>query len=245
MQLIGLIIAAALVAEILLIIFLPLVGWSILGFILLCLLIVLLIPIGAELSYINSEFKLSAKISAFSIKLFPRKEGEESKPKKEKAPKKKKAPAENAEGAEPKVKKKLALNFEEIMEILKKALHGLGKFGRLTVHNFMLHYVAAGKDPYSTAMSYNYVNAALSSLAPLCSRGFNVKGDVDVWTNVDFTEEKMLLECELGISLRLIQLLHVAIVAGVGVISVLIRNKLRLRREKRAEIKTEDNTQTI
>ena len=99
----------------------------------------------------------------------------------------------------------------------------------------MLHYVAAGDDPYNTAMTYNYVNAALSVLAPVCARDFRITGDVDVWTDVDFAAEKMKLDTFVSVTLRLAQLVHVGLVSGFGVLGVLIRNKLRLRREKREE----------
>lgn len=254
---IGLIIAAVLAAEILLIIFLPVVGWAILGFLGLVILIVLLVPIGAELGYVGAELSLSAKVGAFSIRLLPKKPKDENEPKetKEKKPKKeKKEKPPEPEKKKENILKKLDLSFDELLEILKKLFRGLGKFGKFTVHKFMLHYVAAGSDPYSTAMTYNYVNAALSSLAPLCGKGFRVKGDVDVWTNVDFTKDKMQLEAELSITLRLIQLLHVALAIVFGVLGVLIKNRIRVSKGKRAAKKenknaapdnnTEDKTQT-
>lgn len=230
---IGLIIAAALAAEILLIIFLPAVGWSIIGLLVLLLLIVLFVPVGAHARYVEGAFFLAAKVNGFEFKLFPKEAKGEEKPKKEKKPKPENEQPAN-EGTAGKEKKKLPFNFEEILELLKKALKSLGKFGKLTVHKFMLHYVAAGSDPYSTAMTFSYVNAALSALAPVCAQSFKVKNDVDVWTNVDFTREKMLIEAELSITLRIVQLLRVAIVFAFGALGILIKNRLRLRREKKA-----------
>ena len=124
---------------------------------------------------------------------------------------------------------------------MKKALKGVSKFGKLKVHKFMLHYIAGGKDPYSTAMTYNYVNAGLSSLAPCCSKAFSVNGDIDVWTDIDFTRDKMLVDTEFIITLRLIQALHVALVAGFGVLGVLIKNKRRISRERKAAQKTDNH----
>lgn len=235
---IGLIIAAIIVAFILLLIYLPVVAYSILALLALLVLVLLLVPIGVELSYIDGIFSLAAKLSFYTHKLLPKKEAETTENKKEKAEGKKDKVSPAAE----KRKKKLNLNFDEIIEIIKKALKGLSKFGKLTVHKFMFHYIAGGNDPYSTAMTYNYVNAGLSSLAPCCAKAFRVRGAVDVWTDVDFTREKMLIDTEVSISLRLIQLLHVAAVAGFGVLCILIKNRLRISRERKADKKLNKNS---
>jgi len=235
MYLLGLIIIAVLAAIVLLFVFLPVVAWSLLGFAVFVFLVLIFIPIGVDASYLQGDFSLSAKIGPAAIKLFPRKKQTPKHEKKPKEKKKEEVPADKPEESKEKKKFNLPFNFEEIMQILKKALKGLGKFGKLTVHNFMLHYVAAGKDPYSTAMSYGYVNAALSGLAPLCAKSFKVKGDVDVWTDVDFCAEKTSLDAQLTITLRLAQLLRVALVIGFGVLCVLIKNKLRRRKELKAE----------
>jgi len=243
--LIGLIIAAAITAYILLIIFLPAVALSIFALVLLAVLVILFVPVGADVSYVSSEFSLALRVGFYSHKLLPKKkvseepaeektDAAEAKPKKEK--KKESSGGDN-------ILKKLELSFDEIIEIIKKALKGVSKFGKLTVHEFMLHYIAAGKDPYSTAMTYNYVNAALSALAPSAAKVFKVSGDVDVWTDIDFTREKMLADVRLSITLKLVQVLHVALVAGFGVLGVLIKNRIRVARKRRAEKKQNKNTE--
>lgn len=242
---IGLIIAAAITAYILLIIFLPAVALSIFALVLLALLVILFVPVGADVSYVSSEFSLALRVGFYSHKLLPKKkvseepaeektDATEAKPKKEK--KKESSGGDN-------ILKKLELSFDEIIEIIKKALKGVSKFGKLTVHEFMLHYIAAGKDPYSTAMTYNYVNAALSALAPSAAKVFKVSGDVDVWTDIDFTREKMLADVRLSITLKLVQVLHVALVAGFGVLGVLIKNRIRVARKRRADKKQNKNTE--
>ena len=239
MKLIGIIIAAVIIAFIPLFIFLPAVAWSIVAFLVLALLLILFVPVGAELSYFSGEFSLLAKLGFYLYKIFPKKEKPEpaDKENKEEKPTSKKKNKDKKKAKGESFLKKLSLNFEEIIEILRKALNSLGKFGKLTIHKFTLHFLAAGKDPYSTAMTYSYVNAALSALAPCANKAFRIKGDVDVWTDIEFTSEKMDVEAELSITLRLIQLLHVAVVAGIGVAGVLIKNRIRLSKEKRAKAK--------
>ena len=109
---------------------------------------------------------------------------------------------------------------------------------------------AAGQDPYNTAMTFGYVNWALSTLAPICAQKFRITGDVDVWTDVDFTADNMRVDLELSVTLRLIQVVHMALAVAFGALSVLIKNKLRLRREarlakKNAPLTEQDTTDTI
>ena len=65
-DLIGIIIAAVLIAFVLLLIFLPAVAWSVLGFLIFALIFLLLIPVGLEISYLGSKFKLALKIWFYS-----------------------------------------------------------------------------------------------------------------------------------------------------------------------------------
>lgn len=205
----------------------------VLGIIIAVIALIMLIPAGIDIGYENGQLSLSAKVCGILLQLLPKKPVDESKPKKEKKPKKKKEskakPAEQA--GTPKKKKKLDFNRDELLALVKAVLRGLGKFGKLTVDRFMLHYVAAGKDPYTTAMTYNYVNAALSSLAPVCSRSFIVK-DCDVWTDVDFTQEKTRIDFGLCVVIRIGQIFHMVFAILFGALGILIKNKFRLLKEK-------------
>ena len=112
---------------------------------------------------------------------------------------------------------------------------GVGKFGKVTVNRFMLHYVAAGDDPYDTVVTYNYVNAALSTLIPICEEKFIVK-DSDIRTDIDFTADKTKVDVELCATIRLAQVMHMLFAIAFGALGVLIQNKRRLRREKKQGI---------
>lgn len=237
MSLIKWIALGALAALVLLFIFLPVVAWILVGLVLLMLAVVLFVPVGADIAYIDREFRLAARVDGFALQLIPKKPPDPNRPPRRKKPKKekKKPQPEAAEQAEkkPKPKRKLSFTKEELFELVKKALNGLGKFGKLTVRKFMLHYVAAGEDPYNTAMTFGYVNWALSTLAPICKKTFRVCGSVDVRTDVDFAAECMTVDAELSMTLRLAQVVHAALAVAFGALGVLIRHKLRLWKEKR------------
>ena len=243
MNLIKWIALGVLAAMVLLFMFFPVVAWIIIGLLLLVILLVLFVPVGADVAYVDGEFSLAARVNGFAIRLLPRKPEDPNKPKKKKKEKKPKEPEEEKPPQEDKPKEekkggfKLDFTLEEIVELIKKVIHGLGKFGKITVRHFMLHYIAAGDDPYQTAVTFNYVNAALSTLAPVCAQKFRITGDVDVWTDIDFARDKMKVDAALSATLRIAQFVHVGLAVGFGVLGILIKNRLRLRREAREEKK--------
>lgn len=219
---------------VLLFIFLPVVAWIIVGLVLLVLAVVLLVPIGADLGYVDRKITLSARVDGFTLQLIPKKRGE-PKPPKEKEEKKEEKPKEEKpkEESKPKAKRKLSFTEDELLELAKKAIHGLGKFGKLRVRRFMLHIVkAASYDPYRSVLTFGRINSALCTLAPICSRTFSV-GEVDVWTDIDFTLDWSRVDFELSITLRLIQVVRAALAVAFGALGVLLKRRRRLKREAR------------
>ena len=219
------------------------VGLIILGVIIAIIVAIMLVPVGADVAYEGGELRLSAKVCGMLLQLIPKPPADETKPKKEKKPKKpkkqKKRPEEQAQTGEEKPKKKLNLDFsmDEVMGLVKSVLRGLGRFGRkLSVDRFLLHYTAAGKDPYNTAMTFGYVNGALTTLAPICRRSFDAK-DVDVWTDVDFTTEKTKVDFGVALTIRIGQIFGVVFTILFGALGIIIKHKFRKFKEKRANKK--------
>ena len=219
------------------------VGLIILGVIVVLIVAIMLVPVGADVAYEGGELRLSAKVCGMLLQLIPKPPADETKPKKEKKPKKpkkkKKQPEEQVQTGEEKPKKKLDLDFsmDEILGLVKSVLRGLGRFGRkLSVDRFLLHYTAAGKDPYNTAMTFGYVNGALTTLAPICRRTFVAK-DVDVWTDVDFTTEKTKVDFGVALTIRIGQIFGVVFTILFGVLGIFIKHKFRKFKEKRANKK--------
>ena len=211
------------------------VWWIVLGIIIGLVALILFIPIGAEVSYIGEQLKVSAKVGGVKIKLLP-KEPEDEKAKKAKRPKKEKAKKEKPpkEQAAPNAPKhpKLSLTREEMLELAKRALKGLGKFGKPRVDDFLLHVVVAGKDPYNTVSGFNFLNSAICVLAPLCSQSFKVK-EYDISTDIDFTTERPRADVSICIVIRLSQVFHAAFSVAFGAMGILIRSKKRQKMEQR------------
>ena len=201
------------------------VGLIILGVIVAIIVVLMLVPVGADVAYEGGELRLSAKVCGMLLQLIPKPPADETKPKKEKKPKK------------PKKKLDLDFSMDEILGLVKSVLRGLGRFGRkLSVDRFLLHYTAAGKDPYNTAMTFGYVNGALTTLAPICRRTFVAK-DVDVWTDVDFTTEKTKVDFGVALTIRIGQIFGVVFTILFGALGIFIKHKFRKFKEKRANKK--------
>ncbi len=207
----------------------------ILGVLVLLIAAIMLIPIGADIGYEKGKIHVSAKAAGVMIQLFPRKkkpETDEPKPpkkKKEKKPKKPKEPGEE----KPKEKKKLDVTLDEILDLLKAVLNGLGYFAdRIRVDRFVLHLLVAGYDPYNVAMAYGKVNAWLSGMAPMCKK-LNAKNS-DVWTAVDFTEDWPQVEFAIGMSFRIGLIFGMVLRIGFAALKVLLRRKKRIKAEAKA-----------
>lgn len=212
------------------------VALIIIGVIVLIIALIMLIPVGADLGYEGGVFSVSAVACGMPImKLFPKPEEDGTTPPKHPRKEKKKKEKAPAEGEEAKPKKKLNFDFtpDELLALLKKVLKGFGKLGRkFKVDRFLLRYTAAGDDPYKTALTYNYVNAALSSLGPICAKRFQVD-DCEVSTAVDFTADKMSIDFGLAMTIRIGQIFGAVNTILFGALGILIKNKLRLMKEKR------------
>lgn len=211
---------------------------SVLGLIILVLLLISLVRVGIDAEYIGGSAKVSAKVCGRLIELYPDGpivEKLKNRHKKEK-PKETPPPADKPPAEEkPKKRLKLKLDFtrDEIMALVKKVLHGVGRILTIRVDRFLLHFTAAGDDPYNTALIYGYVNGALSSLAPLCRKKFRVQ-ESDVRTDVDFTADSMSIDAGIAVTMRIGQLFEGLFIIAFGALGILIKNKLRLAKEKRA-----------
>ena len=214
------------------------VGWIILAVIVGIVTLIMLIPVGADIRYEDGVVRVSAKAAWIKLQLIPKqkKSQKEEKPKKERK-KKEKPPQDQKEEPSPKKKREFPFNAEEILELLKTVLRKFGRFGKkFKVERFVLHWIAAGWEPYSIARVFSIVNAGLSQLSPICVERFHCK-DSSVWTDIDFVRDDMFLEFGLTMTIRIGQIIGTGLGIAFGALKILLRSKRRRKAEAKEEKK--------
>lgn len=197
---------------------------KIIGIIAAVIILLMLIPVGAEFEYISGEVKLSALICGFRLKILPKAEGSVKKRREKKSTAE--VPDETEKPKKERKPLKLCLSAEEIAGILKKLLKGTGRLN-FRPKRFMLHWVAQGDDPYQTAFTFAKVNAVLSSLAPLCAEKYR-SCESDVWTDIDFSDEKMQLDAAVSVVIRIGCFFRMLNTIAFGILGIFLRNRCRL-----------------
>ncbi len=218
-----------------------------LGIILLLIILLLILPVGADAAYTGGELALKVKIGPFRLGILPAKKKAEGEKKPKKKPKVKKAKKAEA-AAEGKANKKSAkpkqkLTFDDIMGIVRLGLEALGRFRRsISVDLLKLHITAAGSDPYSAVMNYGYINAAIGALLPLLHKVFKFKKE-DYDSRIDFEAEKLGIDAHLVMSVRIGEILLIVICAAFGFLKWLLRRKRRAKAEAKAAAAKEKITE--
>lgn len=185
------------------------------------LVLLLIMPVGADVSFIGGEFKLRVKIGPVGKLLFPPKDK-----KKEKTKKPKKEKPDKGGG-----KKKLRLGFDDITAIAKIGLKALKRFRHcLSIDLFMLHLTAAAEDPYDAVMAYGYVNAGIGALMPLAHSALKIR-DEDIQIRMDFTEEMTSADARLVATLQIWEILYIAILAVAAFLKWYMQYKKRIKAE--------------
>ena len=208
------------------------VGWIILAILVGLITLIMLIPIGADLRYEDEVIRVSAKAAGIKIQLIPKKKREPKPEKPEEKPKPEPEPKEE-KPKNAKKKRSLSFNAEEILDLFKLILKSFGRFGRkFRVERFVLHWTAAGSDPYLVARTFSVVNAGLSQLAPICTERFHCR-DSSVWTDIDFVSDRMFFEFGLTMTIRIGQIIGTGLRIGAGALMILLRSKRRVKREEK------------
>ena len=186
------------------------------------------ITVGADIRFVGGELTVSAKLCGLLRKIYPREKKPAPEPEEKKEPEPKKEKPKKEKKQKKKKKKQgpgLILTGDELIDLLKKLLQGLGKFTKgINVDRFLLHVVVSGKDPYNTARIFAYLNALLSALAPVCAQRFKCK-DPDVWTDIDFNSGKWLTDVEIAVVLRIGAVFAMVFTVLFGALGILIRNR--------------------
>ena len=188
--------------------------------ILLLLAALLYLPVGADVGYCEGAFTAYARVGAWKLCVYPRKQ----KPKKEKKPKKQPAPQEAAPAEEaPKKKKGLPdVTKDEVLGAVRVVFRAIKRL-RFRLNRLKLHFISAFPDPYDTAMIYGYANAGLNAL------GLTSLKQSDIQLGVDFNREHYYADGYLSVTIRIYYVLKFAFCALFGLLPLYFSRRKRLK----------------
>lgn len=199
---------------------------TVLAIILILLAAIMLIPLGVCAGYDSEGLRLKLRVSAYRRLIYPR----NAEPEKETEP----ASADDGEKSEEKPKLSLSFSFEEWRSLLRIVLKALRRFkNRIVFNKIFLRFIAASPDPYDTVRIYNAANSFVGAAAPFFESEFKV-GQKNIFIDADMTAEKCSGSFELELSIRVGQLLAIALAAGMAFVKLLAARKLKELRERKA-----------
>lgn len=211
------------------------IGWYILGGIVLLLLAIWLLRVSVEIAF-GQELRVTAKIGPKKLTLLPKPEKQERAPKK----KKKKAPAAEKK-TEDKGKKKFPFTFEDIrsaapvvFEALQKALRKIRR--RMRVDPLDISITFAGDDPAKVAEMYGWANTAMWTMMPPLEQLIHIP-DPHIHLGVDYNSFRITAEGRVGVRFRIGDLIVIALTLAVPVLKWYMN-----RRKKAAPQKEETKT---
>ena len=187
-----------------------------------------LLPVGVDAAYADDAFSLAVRIGPFRLRLLPK--PPDAKPKKKKPPKPKKE----------KLKKTSAPpDLKTLLGLAKLGLQALDRFRqKLRVQLLRLVFVSGAPDPYDTALEFGYVNAALGALTPLAERALRIE-ERDIQTGVDFQAEQPRIDARIVCTIRIGQIVVIALAFGVG----FLKQKMHAKQARAAHAKSAPATQ--
>ena len=186
--------------------------------VLLVIVIILLIPVGAEAEYDLPGATVWLRIGGIRKLLYPR----PPKPEGEKKAKKEKTKKEEPPKEE---QTKKGGTLQLIMQLIPVAIEALGRFKRgLIIKKLTLWFCFGGDDPAKVAMSFGGASAGAGMIVPLLQSNFRIK-EMDVRNGVDFTSSETTVYAYADIRIRIATILAIAFTAGIKTLKIFIARK--------------------
>lgn len=191
-----------------------------------------LLPVGVDAAYADETFSLAARIGPFRLRLLPKPPDAKPGKAKTKKPKKKKEKKKEK-------KKSAPPDAQMLFNLAELGLQALDRLRqKLHVRLLRLVFVSGAPDPYDTALAFGCVNAALGALTPLAERTLCID-ERDIQTGVDFDAERPRIDARIVCTIRVGQIVAVALIFGVGY----LKQKLQAKKARAARAKTAPDTQ--
>lgn len=213
---------------------------SVLIIILLVLALILLLPAGIDAAIDNSGVCIKIKLGPVCFRL-PSLSGK-AKPRRE--TKARKTPDTDSSENEKHEKAHGKLSLSELPSLIGMGFRALGRLRRhLYIELLELQLVCGGADPYSTAMSYGYISAAVGMLLPLAEKSLNI-GRKNISVDVDFDIGAFIYKGRLVLTIQIWQAFHIAFAFLYEYAAYKIKRRKQLRAQERNDSNGESDKRT-
>lgn len=210
------------------------IGLYILIGIILFITLILIIPIGVDVSF-DKEVRLNLRIAFLSIPILPAKPEKEEKPKKEKKKKEEKPEEEEKKEKKPNIIKEKGISW--LMDIIRQAAAIAGGmlksfFKHLVLKKLYISITYAGENAEDTAVKFGYFcSSVYPAVSVLVSVAKCRNYAVDISPN--FTNgEKSVFDIDISLRIRIFWILALVFKHGFKAVKLL----LSLRRGKKEEV---------
>ena len=195
------------------------IGWIILGILLLVFTVVLLTPVRVRAVYEKGGLTVRVRYGLMKLQLFPL-EKKEPKSEKKKKSKPEKAKPENKRKPKAKINRQQILyTLEKLPPVLGKALRRVGR--RVILSPLKVSLLVAGTDPADTAQLYGQLVAALANGLPVLQKAVHIR-EQDIRLYPDFAGSQMDCAADVGVSIRPWDALVIAVCAGASLVRWLL-----------------------
>ena len=201
--------------------------------ILLLIVVLLQIRVGAVVEYSEEGFEASAKVAGKKIRIFPR--PKKTRSQKEKAEKKKKKKKPKKEEA-PKKKGGMVELVIQLIPIIGSALGALKK--RIRIDPLTVHFTAGCEDAADTALLYGSSSGVAGVVVALMEENFDVR-EREVTIDMDFLAGHSTIYIRAGVSIKIGQVLYLAIRYGVACLKVYLKKNKKDKQNSNQKKKTE------
>ena len=185
------------------------IALKILMLVLALLALLLTVRVGGDIAYDAGGLRVYARVSRFTVCLYPTK--------KEKAPKKrKKTKSRTAKKGKPDITE------DEVLDALGAAVRAVKKL-RFRLGKLKLHFLSAFDDPYKTAIVYGYAEALLHGL------GLPQLKQSDIQLGMDFEGDTCQVDGYLSVTIRIYYIIKLCLCLLWGIIPILWRRRKRMK----------------
>ncbi len=171
--------------------------------------LLLTVRIGADVGYDEAGLRVYARVSRFTICLYP--SVKEKKTKKPKNPKRK-------------IKKtgKPDITEDEVLDAIGVAVRSVKKL-RFRLRKLKLHFLSSFNDPYKTAIVYGYAEALVHGL------GLPQLKQSDIQLGMDFEKEACDVDGYLSVTIRIYYIMKLVMCLICGMLPILWRRRKRMK----------------